>query len=166
MYLLDQGHLLRADTRFAATDAAIHLALPDLLPFPLHCRLGHNTAHFNVGNYRRLQKEANEVQDASFFDSHNKVSLQQLQESVTSCRNAVWRCSMQMQRIAALCCRPVFFYLHNKVSLQHMQDHTLPVGSHRSSATSSCASSLCLWSCSSVLSYFHEIEPTSFKAIE
>jgi 6-phosphofructo-2-kinase/fructose-2,6-biphosphatase len=37
------------------------------------CRLGHNTAHFNVGNYRRLQKEANEVQDASFFDSHNKV---------------------------------------------------------------------------------------------
>jgi 6-phosphofructo-2-kinase/fructose-2,6-biphosphatase len=36
-------------------------------------RLGHNTAHFNVGNYRRLQKEANEVQDASFFDSHNKV---------------------------------------------------------------------------------------------
>jgi hypothetical protein len=37
------------------------------------CRLGHNTAHFNVGNYRRLQKEANEVQDAAFFDSHNQV---------------------------------------------------------------------------------------------
>jgi hypothetical protein len=39
----------------------------------LCCRLGHNTAHFNVGNYRRLQKEANEVQDAAFFDSHNQV---------------------------------------------------------------------------------------------
>jgi hypothetical protein len=36
-------------------------------------RLGHNTAHFNVGNYRRLQKDPNEVQDATFFDSHNKV---------------------------------------------------------------------------------------------
>lgn len=36
-------------------------------------RLGHNTAHFNVGNYRRLQKEANEIQNAEFFDSHNQV---------------------------------------------------------------------------------------------
>eukprot|EP00879_Flechtneria_rotunda_P021656 GHRR01022827.1.p1 GENE.GHRR01022827.1~~GHRR01022827.1.p1 ORF type:complete len:109 (-),score=30.04 GHRR01022827.1:565-891(-) len=39
-------------------------------------RLGHNTSHFNVGNYRRLQKEGHEMQDASFFDSQNKVCLQ------------------------------------------------------------------------------------------
>lgn len=37
-------------------------------------RLGHDTAHFNVGNYRRKQKGADEVQDAAFFDSHNPVS--------------------------------------------------------------------------------------------
>jgi hypothetical protein len=37
-------------------------------------RLGHDTAHFNVGNYRRKQKGADEVQDAAFFDSHNSVS--------------------------------------------------------------------------------------------
>eukprot|EP00879_Flechtneria_rotunda_P002407 GHRR01002603.1.p1 GENE.GHRR01002603.1~~GHRR01002603.1.p1 ORF type:complete len:266 (+),score=58.35 GHRR01002603.1:270-1067(+) len=38
--------------------------------------LGHNTSHFNVGNYRRLQKEGHEMQDASFFDSQNKLGLE------------------------------------------------------------------------------------------
>lgn len=56
----------------------LHAVLPLLL---LSCRLGHNTAHFNVGNYRRMQKEANEVQDASFFDSHNQVRARQQQGS-------------------------------------------------------------------------------------
>lgn len=31
-------------------------------------RLGHPTAHFNVGKYRRKQANRSEVQDASFFD--------------------------------------------------------------------------------------------------
>jgi hypothetical protein len=34
--------------------------------------LGHNTAHFNVGNYRRVQKDETAMQDASFFDKNNK----------------------------------------------------------------------------------------------
>lgn len=58
-------------------DSFVCLLLPAAgLPPPpthTHVRLGHNTAHFNVGNYRRSQKEANEVQDAEFFDSHNLV---------------------------------------------------------------------------------------------
>ncbi len=37
------------------------------------CRLGHDTRHFNVGQYRRVQKGAGEVQDASFFDPSNEV---------------------------------------------------------------------------------------------
>ncbi len=36
--------------------------------------LGHNTKLFNVGSYRRRQKDEGAVQDASFFDSHNHVS--------------------------------------------------------------------------------------------
>lgn len=40
----------------------------------VHCRLGHDTKHFNVGQYRRVQKSASEVQDASFFDPNNEVS--------------------------------------------------------------------------------------------
>lgn len=40
------------------------------------CRLGHNTAHINVGNYRRLQRGKQEVQDAAFFDCHNKAGLE------------------------------------------------------------------------------------------
>ena len=39
------------------------------------CRLGHDTKHFNVGQYRRVQKSAAEVQDASFFDPNNEVPL-------------------------------------------------------------------------------------------
>jgi hypothetical protein len=38
--------------------------------------LGHNTAHFNVGNYRRVQKDTTEVQDASFFDKNNLAGRQ------------------------------------------------------------------------------------------
>eukprot|EP00877_Chromochloris_zofingiensis_P010699 jgi/Chrzof1/5883/Cz16g19090.t1_FBP3A[v5.2] len=38
--------------------------------------LGHNTAHINVGNYRRLQRGKQEVQDAAFFDCHNKAGLE------------------------------------------------------------------------------------------
>ena len=37
------------------------------------CRLGHDTRHFNVGQYRRVQKGTDEVQDASFFDPGNEV---------------------------------------------------------------------------------------------
>lgn len=38
------------------------------------CRLGHKTAHFNVGQYRRIQKAEEQVQDASFFDHNNQVT--------------------------------------------------------------------------------------------
>lgn len=36
-------------------------------------RLGHNTRHFNVGNYRRHQKSEEMAQDATFFDHSNEV---------------------------------------------------------------------------------------------
>lgn len=42
------------------------------LPCPAS-RLGHDTRHFNVGAYRRTQKGADDVQDASFFDHANEV---------------------------------------------------------------------------------------------
>ncbi len=32
-------------------------------------RLGHPTRHFNVGKYRRKQRQQDEVQNASFFDA-------------------------------------------------------------------------------------------------
>ncbi|WIA42087.1 hypothetical protein OEZ86_009363 [Tetradesmus obliquus] len=51
--------------------------------------LGHNTAHFNVGNYRRLQKEAHEVQDASFFDSHNKHGVEARTRALAAAVNDV-----------------------------------------------------------------------------
>lgn len=34
---------------------------------------GHETKHFNVGQYRRKQNEQSNVQDASFFDHNNPV---------------------------------------------------------------------------------------------
>ena len=34
---------------------------------------GHETQHFNVGQYRRKQNDKSEVQDASFFDHNNPV---------------------------------------------------------------------------------------------
>ncbi len=37
------------------------------------CRLGHDTRHFNVGQYRRKQRGEDEIQDASFFDHKNPV---------------------------------------------------------------------------------------------
>ena len=36
--------------------------------FPPSPRLGHPTRHFNVGKYRRKQREEGEVQSADFFD--------------------------------------------------------------------------------------------------
>jgi 6-phosphofructo-2-kinase/fructose-2,6-biphosphatase len=39
--------------------------------------LGHNTAHFNVGAYRRMQRgEGGEPQDAAFFDAHNPAGVE------------------------------------------------------------------------------------------
>lgn len=38
--------------------------------------LGHQTRHINVGQYRRLQKKEEEVQDASFFDNNNKAGVE------------------------------------------------------------------------------------------
>ena len=38
------------------------------------CRLGHDTRHFNVGQYRRKQRNEDEIQDASMFDHKNPVS--------------------------------------------------------------------------------------------
>ena len=38
------------------------------------CRLGHDTRHFNVGQYRRVQRGTDVVQDASFFDPSNEVN--------------------------------------------------------------------------------------------
>jgi Mrp family chromosome partitioning ATPase len=39
--------------------------------------LGHNTAHFNVGAYRRMQRgSGGEVQDAAFFDAHNAAGVE------------------------------------------------------------------------------------------
>lgn len=37
--------------------------------------LGHETRHFNVGQYRRKLKQHNEVQDAQFFDRSNPVCV-------------------------------------------------------------------------------------------
>ena len=39
----------------------------------LCARLGHDTKHFNVGQYRRTQKGADDVQDAAFFDHNNEA---------------------------------------------------------------------------------------------
>ena len=39
----------------------------------MSCRLGHDTKHFNVGQYRRVQKTASDIQNASFFDPNNEV---------------------------------------------------------------------------------------------
>ena len=39
----------------------------------MSCRLGHDTKHFNVGQYRRVQKTTSEIQNASFFDPNNEV---------------------------------------------------------------------------------------------
>ncbi|CAG9464718.1 unnamed protein product [Pedinophyceae sp. YPF-701] len=38
--------------------------------------LGHVTEHFNVGKYRRLAREAGEVQTAAFFDSRNHAGME------------------------------------------------------------------------------------------
>eukprot|EP00200_Dunaliella_tertiolecta_P015444 CAMPEP_0202422814 /NCGR_PEP_ID=MMETSP1128-20130828/51054_1 /ASSEMBLY_ACC=CAM_ASM_000463 /TAXON_ID=3047 /ORGANISM="Dunaliella tertiolecta, Strain CCMP1320" /LENGTH=624 /DNA_ID=CAMNT_0049030891 /DNA_START=25 /DNA_END=1900 /DNA_ORIENTATION=- len=43
--------------------------------------LGHNTQHFNVGNYRRKNK-GNEEQDASFFDQKNEAGARARQEAL------------------------------------------------------------------------------------
>ena len=46
--------------------------------------LGHPTRHFNVGNYRRLQARAGEVQDASFFDPGNPNGMEARQRALVS----------------------------------------------------------------------------------
>lgn len=48
---------------------------------------GHETRHFNVGQYRRKQNDTSEVQDASFFDRNNPVRhpLQRRQQPVWDC---------------------------------------------------------------------------------
>ncbi|KAF5833944.1 6-phosphofructo-2-kinase-domain-containing protein [Dunaliella salina] len=43
--------------------------------------LGHNTQHFNVGNYRRKNK-GSEEQDASFFDQKNEAGARARQEAL------------------------------------------------------------------------------------
>jgi hypothetical protein len=52
--------------------------------------LGHDTRHFNVGQYRRKQRGDDEIQDASFFDHKNPV------RSGTPCALALWLCSELM----------------------------------------------------------------------
>lgn len=44
--------------------------------------LGHETKHFNVGQYRRKQNEAADVQDASFFDHNNPAGLKAREEAL------------------------------------------------------------------------------------
>jgi len=44
--------------------------------------LGHETKHFNVGQYRRKQNEENDVQDASFFDHNNPAGLKAREEAL------------------------------------------------------------------------------------
>ena len=56
---------------------------------PLHLRLGHVTSHFNVGNYRRIQKGKEEVQDASFFDSKNEAGLEARQKALVAALDAM-----------------------------------------------------------------------------
>ncbi len=56
---------------------------PYSLPPPAP-RLGHATRHFNVGSYRRRQKDSTEVQDASFFDHRNEVGASPTVWSVLS----------------------------------------------------------------------------------
>ena len=42
----------------------------------LVCRLGHETRHFNIGRYRRMQSHGtHKSHDAAFFDNSNAVSL-------------------------------------------------------------------------------------------
>ena len=50
----------------------------------MSCRLGHDTKHFNVGQYRRVQKTASEIQNASFFDPNNEVGPACLTSAITS----------------------------------------------------------------------------------
>ena len=54
----------------------------------LACRLGHDTRHFNVGQYRRKQRGEDEIQDASFFDHKNPVRCVR-----ASCDCVLRRCS-------------------------------------------------------------------------
>lgn len=44
--------------------------------------LGHETKHFNVGQYRRKQNGAADVQDASFFDHNNLAGLKAREEAL------------------------------------------------------------------------------------
>ena len=44
--------------------------------------LGHRTRHFNVGNYRRRQRGAGEVQDAGWFDPGNPVGYEARQRAL------------------------------------------------------------------------------------
>lgn len=44
--------------------------------------LGHPTRHFNVGIYRRKNREDGVVQDASFFDSHNAAGMEARQKAL------------------------------------------------------------------------------------
>lgn len=46
--------------------------------------LGHPTRHFNVGNYRRSQANAGEVQDATFFDPSNKEGFAARQRALVA----------------------------------------------------------------------------------
>ena len=44
------------------------------------CRLGHETRHFNIGQYRRAQSQGkHESHNADFFDPSNSVSSLPLQ---------------------------------------------------------------------------------------
>src|SRR5690349_181943 len=53
---------------------ALVMSIQDLTGSGGHGRLGHETRHFNVGQYRRRQNSDAQVQDASFFDHNNPVS--------------------------------------------------------------------------------------------
>ena len=58
------------------------------------CRLGHDTRHFNVGQYRRKQRGDDEIQDASFFDHKNPVHDAQHAALVSKLVDVMQHCHM------------------------------------------------------------------------
>ena len=61
------------------------------------CRLGHDTRHFNVGQYRRKQRGDDAIQDASFFDHKNPV------RSIMPFTSALWLSQTSLHGLLRQC---------------------------------------------------------------
>ena len=72
------------------------------------CRLGHETRHFNIGRYRRMQSHGtHKSHDAAFFDNSNAVSLALLYCPSLILPNAPG---------SSQCC---YFHLVSRVTMHH-----------------------------------------------